>query len=130
MAFGFGDGYNFHTYIYTPGGTKLVHADVIDFGDWHYLAGTYDGEVAKSWVDSKVIVEQPVAGEVAAAPNVPLRWSNDCCGGRMLEGILDEIVIVNRALDEAEMKELMEEGFPTAVSPSGKLATTWADLKQ
>jgi len=125
-----GDGYNFHTYVYTPGGTKLVHADVIDFGDWHYLAGTYNGEVARSWVDSKVIVEQNVAGKVAATPDVPLLWSNDCCGGRMLDGVLDEIVIVERALNESEMKELMEKGFPTAVSPSGKLAATWAEIKR
>jgi hypothetical protein len=48
----------------------------------------------------------------------------------MLKGILDEIVIVNRAYNEAEMKELMEKGFPTAFSPSGKLTTTWADIKQ
>jgi hypothetical protein len=125
-----GNGYNFHTYVYTPGGTKLVHADVIAFGDWHYLAGTYDSQVAKSWVDSQVIIEQKVSGQVASTPNEPLRWSNDCCGGRMLKGILDEIVIVNRALNEAEMKELMEKGFPTAVSPAGKLASTWGQIKK
>ena len=124
-----GDGYNFHTYVYTPGSTKLVHGDVVDFGDWHHLAGTYDGAAAKSWLDGKVIVEQPVAGEVASTPDVPLRWSNDCCGGRMLNGILDEIVIINRALDEAEMASLMEDGAIAAVEASGKLAAKWGFLK-
>lgn len=124
-----GDGYNFHTYVYTPGSTKLVHGDVVDFGDWHHLAGTYDGAAAKSWLDGKVIVEQPVAGEVASTPDVPLRWSNDCCGGRMLNGILDEIVIINRALDEAEMVDLMDNGAIAAVEASGKLAAKWGFLK-
>ncbi len=124
-----GDGYNFHTYVYTPGTIKLVHGDVVDFGDWHHLAGTYDGSRARSWLDGQVIVEQPVAGEVASTPDVPLRWANDCCGGRMLNGILDEIVIINRALDEAEMTSLMEDGALAAVSASGKLATQWSFLK-
>ena len=108
-----------------------MHQDVIAFGAWRYLAGTYDGQVARSWVDSKVIVEQNVAGTVASTPSAPLLWSNDCCSGRMLDGILDEIVIVNRALDEAEMKELMDFGSKVVLSVDvkDKLATRWAEIK-
>ena len=126
-----GDGYNFHTYIYTPGSTKLVHGDVVDFGDWHYLAATFDGATARSWIDGEVIVEMPVAGKAATTPDVPLRWSNDCCGGRMLNGILDEIIIVNRAVDEGEMKELIQAGSKAvlAVDANGKLARLWGEIR-
>lgn len=126
-----GDGYNFQTYFYTPGATKLVHGDVVDFGDWKFLAATYDGSVARSWIDGEVVVEQDVAGEIATTPNSPLRWANDCCGGRMLNGILDEITIINRAVDETEMKTLMNDGSKVVLSveAKGKLATQWAYIK-
>ena len=126
-----GDGYNFQTYFYTPGATKLVHGDVVDFGDWRFLAATYDGETARSWVDGEVIVEQALAGEIGATPDSPLRWSNDCCGGRMLNGILDEITIIERAVDETEMNTLMRDGSKVVLSVEvkGKLATQWAYIK-
>lgn len=124
-----GDGYNLQSYVYAPGNTKLVHGDVVDFGEWHHLAATYDGATARTWLDGEVIVEQALPGQVASSPDSPLRWSNDCCGGRMLNGILDDIAIIDRALDEAEMKILMENGAIYAVEASGKLSTQWGFLK-
>jgi len=46
-------------------------------------------------------------------------------------GILDDIGFWNRPLSEDEVNELIEKGLPNflAVSPRGKLATTWATLK-
>ena len=50
----------------------------------------------------------------------------------MYDGVLDEIVILNRALTEDEMQTLMNDGMDAALSvaPSDKLATLWASLKQ
>jgi hypothetical protein len=124
-----GNGYNFQTYI-IDGGNKLVHNDVVPFDEWHHLAGTYDGEKGRSWVDANVVVEKAAAGKVVSTPGVSLLWSNDCCPtGRMLDGILDEIVIINRALDEGEMAELMNNGPLAAVESTGKLATRWGSVK-
>jgi len=41
------------------------------------------------------------------------------------------LVIFQRALDEAEIKRLMEEGAEAflAVAPMDKLTTTWASIK-
>jgi hypothetical protein len=46
-------------------------------------------------------------------------------------GILDDIGFWNRPLSEEEVNELIKVGLPNvlAVSPQGKLATTWATLK-
>ena len=46
-------------------------------------------------------------------------------------GILDDIGFWNRPLSEDEVNQLIEAGLPNllAVSPQGKLATTWAALK-
>ena len=47
-------------------------------------------------------------------------------------GIIDEVAIFNVALTEDDIKYIMAEGLGIilAVSPSGKLATTWGNLKQ
>ena len=74
--------------------------------------------------------DKKVAGKVASTPGISFLWSNDF-DGRMLKGILDEIVIIKRAVNEAEMKDLMEKGLGASeVAYTGRLATTWADLKR
>lgn len=47
-------------------------------------------------------------------------------------GIIDEVAIFNVALTEDDIKYIMTEGLGVilAVSQSGKLTTTWADIKQ
>jgi hypothetical protein len=50
------------------------------------------------------------------------------------DGMIDEVVIYNRALSEAELKELMNQDLSitatvTAVDASGKTATKWAQIK-
>ena len=47
-------------------------------------------------------------------------------------GIIDDVAIFNVVLSEDEIKSIMEEGLEDAfaVSPTGKLTTTWAILKQ
>ena len=47
-------------------------------------------------------------------------------------GILDEVAILDVVLNEEEIQNIMEVGLDEAfdVSPNGKIATTWAKLKQ
>ena len=52
-------------------------------------------------------------------------------GGYWLSGMLDEVVLYDRALSEGEISELIEDGMAVAldVQPGGKLVTTWSDIK-
>jgi hypothetical protein len=52
--------------------------------------------------------------------------------GRAFKDFIDEIMIVDVVLEEADIQALMDDGLGSmlAVSPSGKLTTTWADIKQ
>jgi hypothetical protein len=47
------------------------------------------------------------------------------------EGIIDDIVIVNQALSEAEISKLMNSGAMGVlpVENLGKLTTTWGDIR-
>ncbi len=47
------------------------------------------------------------------------------------DGIIDEVVLINKALDEAEVKDLMDNGVANilAVEPTSKLAVSWGSVK-
>ena len=126
-----GNGFNLRFYVGIGGAwaNPVISNTVIEYGEWHHLVGTYDGEQLKVYIDGKLDKAQPQSGEIPATEN-PLRWSNDCCGGRMLLGALDELAILNRALDEDEVQQLMG-GIVEALSvdPAGKLAGLWGDIR-
>lgn len=105
---------------------------------WHHIAGTYDGatielyvngepESAKGALDSGRNSWEPNwSGDVSAGSTLQLKF-----GSETLHGAIDEVVILNRALDADEIAQLMtgwDQAF-TPVEPKGKLATTWSRLK-
>lgn len=49
----------------------------------------------------------------------------------LMDGAIDELVLINKALDENEIKKLMEEGVSGVLSikPGGKLAISWGCIK-
>ena len=51
--------------------------------------------------------------------------------GQYFSGLLDEVAFFNVALTSDDIKFLMNKGFKSAlaVSPAGKLATSWGSLK-
>lgn len=48
-----------------------------------------------------------------------------------MTGTIDEVVLYDRALSEAEINELMDSGISAAldVQPGGKLVSTWGRIK-
>ena len=51
-----------------------------------------------------------------------------------VKGIIDDVAMFSDTLSEADLKTLMEQGVGKTlgvapVEPTGKLATTWGDLK-
>ena len=48
--------------------------------------------------------------------------------GYHFTGIMDEVGVWDRVLTQADVKANMERGF--AVSPEGRLATVWGDIKK
>ena len=50
-------------------------------------------------------------------------------GTREFLGMIDEVRIWNRALDEDEVNKEMGIGISAAVHPSGKLGATWGSIK-
>jgi hypothetical protein len=50
-------------------------------------------------------------------------------GTREFLGMIDEVRIWNRALNEDEIRTEMDIGIEAAVNPSGKLSDTWGKIK-
>ena len=116
-------------------GTDNVRATT-DMGDgeWHHISATYDGETMKIYVDGALERESP-RNEEPDQPGSPLAIGGQFeSGSNPFSGTLDEIALFNTALDQDDIGNIMNLGLEeaigvSAVSASGKIATTWANVK-
>ena len=117
---------------YNPNGV------ILEAGEWYHICGTYDGNVALVYVNAVVDnpggigEDNPFGKGVVLLPNTaPLFIGKDDRKG-FFTGILDEFLILNVALTEPEVKQVMEEGLVKSMSVefSGKAATTWGRIKK
>ncbi len=98
--------------------------------EWTHVAVAWDGNDARYYIngehDGKVISQNGVG---RSSPNKVLRFggeSNACCP-RFFQGRMDELMLANYALSEAEIQRVVDDTL--AVAARGKLTTTWANLK-
>jgi parallel beta-helix repeat protein len=96
------------------------------YGQWHYLAGTYDGSTMTLYLDGNIIGATPIVGtitsyntvlEFGAYPNVAPGPSN------VFKGKLDEARIHSRALSPDEIKASYNAGFSRLYNNFTNLAT-------
>ena len=129
--------------FYTEFPSECLHLSVgggsvcnkkVPLNEWvHVVAQVDDGTTHKYWVNGEA------AGEFGGKNAPPGKADTaDVLVGRTHEGnreflgLIDEVRIWNRALDEDEVIEQMESGYFElfAVDPRQKLATTWGHLKK
>lgn len=95
-------------------------------GEWHHLAGVLAGDKMFIYLDGQLAKEMPfVGGSIASnGPKTEIGKASD--GGFI--GIIDEVMIYNRALSADEIKQNFQaKGL--SVRPAGKLATVWGEVK-
>jgi len=111
--------------------------------EWYHAALVEDGTEGRAYVNGVVMKDADVTGGDMHRPLAPydvwegepvrIGWSQGYNGDIGTEvyfdGIIDEVFIYNRPMDENEIKELMERGPGLAVEPVGRLATTWSQIK-
>jgi hypothetical protein len=77
------------------------------FDEWHYLAGVYDGEVVKLYVDGMLIDEEVYNGSIHMTPaslTIGGYWAG------YSQGLIDEAEIFNRALSDSEVLSIFNAG--------------------
>ena len=102
--------------------------------DWHHVAYWFEKPSKRIYVDGAKEAETKWDGPIHTNnQNLSIgayTWGNGL--GFLMQGSIDEVGLFNIALSEDDIKTIMNKGLSgaTAVSPSGKLASTWADIKQ
>lgn len=131
-------GATFRIRIDTDGGinqVKTVPTNVRD-GEWHHGAITHDDENKKlEMYINGVKGDQSYAGDYKNSGGF-LRIASPAVGAVNLNaGAIDEVGIFDVLLEEDDIVDIMNLGLEeatgvTAVSSSGKLATTWAEIRK
>ena len=100
----------------------------IQDGEWHFLAGTWDGDDIRLYIDGELEAEMPCKGELN--PNdESLYIGARGASQRFLTGALDEIKVYNYALTKEELLQDMATPVVLDVDAQEKLATFWGHLK-
>ena len=102
--------------------------------NWYHVVGTFDGEKVQVYLNGKLEGEKDVPRHgpvmlwnendihIGGRPNI-----ND--GANLYKGLLDELVVYDRALTADEVVEVMNSTNILTVDFAGKLTTTWGALK-
>lgn len=120
----------------TDNGQNFYATVLIEAKQWYHAVGTYDFStgLAKIYVNGQFDKEISFTSDKNFTA-IPVIIGSYGVGSYPFNGTIDEVVIFNVALEEEDTQAIMTKGVEratgmTAVSPSGKLATTWADIKQ
>ena len=98
---------------------------------WNHVAGTFESkkQTGAYYVNGKLIGQVATDKETLDPSVSPLRLGF-CCGLAGFVGILDEVRIYDRSLDDKEIAALFEfDPGAFSVSPGDSLATVWGTVK-
>jgi hypothetical protein len=87
-------------------GTDGVTAVGLD--EWHHVAGTFDGANINLYVDGVLDINVTTTEPIGANEANVLIGENPESAGRYWDGLIDEVVIYNRALSDAEIAFLAQ----------------------
>ena len=116
-----------------PGEIANITTPVTAIGRWDHVAATYDAgtETAKIYFNGNLSQQ---AANVNMNNNSPVNINIASPENSRFNGIIDEVAIFNVVLEAQDIQTLMNKGLketinPSAVALSGKLVTTWANIK-
>jgi len=94
------------------------------FGDlssetWYHLAATYDGENLKAYVNGKLLTDNADPSGPPKADTNTAKLGKHASDAHFFNGVVDDAYIYNEALDEAQIKRLMQKE-PVAFTPNPK----------
>lgn len=102
---------------------------------WHHFAVVIeeagDGDNLRLYSDGTLVTEEALSVETCEGDYL-IGCHKNLNAINSWEGILDEVVIINKALTEEELNQLMNDGAGgvLAVDGRGKLAVTWGYVRQ
>ena len=101
----------------------------IPLNEWHHIVGTYDRRTARIYIDGKLDNTKVFGGKLEHNDEHFWIGRRRPRPTRAFKGIIDEVRVYNRALNDAEIKQNFAVKDNLAVEPGQKLALTWGGVK-
>jgi hypothetical protein len=76
-------------------------------GEWHHMAGTYDGSQLRFYLDGQLEVTLAHASTIGTATHPVTIGENSQATGRFFDGLIDDARIYNKALTLEEIQDAM-----------------------
>jgi len=105
-------------------GNYLYSVTPVDDDKWHHFGAVYDGDTFTLYLDGEQEASEESTGLITASTYPLLIGENAQATGRFWNGLIDEVVIYNRALSTGEIrylagKRLMDDLFGPDVTALG-----------
>jgi len=121
--------------------TMKASAGGLVTGEWQHVAATWDGSNMKLYQGGVEVGVMAKGGNAVAVDDSAMvaigsqpheAFATDATHvNKFFDGLIDDVVVYNRALADDELKQLASGLSPNlAVEPAGKLTATWGMLKQ
>jgi len=99
---------------------------------WHFFTSLYDGKALKVYVDGKK--ENELVYGKPDTNDAPISMGSRRINTQPLNGIIDSIGLFNVALNDDQIKSIMDNGIDRAtgiapVEPKSKITATWGYIK-
>lgn len=109
--------------------TRMPGKTIVADSQWHHIAKVYDGSKVQMFIDGKLEVEKESGGKLDTSKS-PI-WIGARPGNVAATGLIDEVGFFTKALSEAQVNGVMDNGLEgyAAVEASGKATITWGLLK-
>ena len=91
-----------HVHVGNQGDYGVDGAEELDPNTWTHLAGTYDGNILKLYVNGVQVGSRAVPGMLSEAPG-PLTIGGNLVWGEHFRGLIDEVRVYNRPLTREEV---------------------------
>jgi hypothetical protein len=131
------DGAQVQLWVIWGAAGENVEGGAVKAGEWTHVAGSYDGENVRTYINGKMAAEKKLAKKdlVASSKTLSIGVRGDSKDVQWLKGLVDEVAIFNTALSEKELTAIVNSktglsSLYLAVSPKSKLTVTWAEVKQ
>lgn len=100
--------------------------------EWCHIALVYDfaAKTRSVYFDGELIAEKGTSVTIPVSDH-PLTIGKWATSEKAFNRVIDEVMLLNKALSEEEIRELMMFGLMRfwSVEPSGKLAVSWGGIK-
>jgi hypothetical protein len=90
----------------TGGGWPEVYSGDVNDGEWHHVAGVYDGATLSMHQDGNVVDSKTVGGQINSNWAHVLIGENGQAANRFWNGLIDDVRIYSRALTDLELGAL------------------------